>query len=345
MSSTPFRPLSKSGCARLSGPDSRPAAGLARHRGGPHTLLPRRRPARARRSPRSSRPSTGWRASRASEGTRVLYVSPLKALAYDIERNLRAPLRGHRRRARQRRHPHRRHAPEGARGDARNPPDILITTPESLYLMLTSQAREMLAGVETVIVDEIHAVAGTKRGSHLALTLERLEAHGARRTPRSARTTRPPADRPQRHPEPARGDRPLPRRSGPRGHDRRRGRAQGARPADRGAGRVDDRARRPPAPASATRSTRCQGSRPRAPRSGRRSTPSCCELVREHTSTIVFVNNRRSAERIALRLNELATRSSRTSTATSPRASLRSSSPAPTTARSRARSARRSRSC
>ena len=67
----------------------------------------------------------------------------------------------------------------------RNPPDILITTPESLYLMLTSQAREMLRGAESVIVDEIHAVAATKRGAHLALTLERLEAL-ARAAARSA---------------------------------------------------------------------------------------------------------------------------------------------------------------
>ena len=113
--------------------------------------------------------------------TRVVYVSPLKALAYDIERNLRAPLRGI--------------GATGVRvgirtGDtpqreraamARNPPDILITTPESLYLILTSQARTMLSGVEAVIVDEIHAVAHSKRGSHLALTLERLEAQGAPR--------------------------------------------------------------------------------------------------------------------------------------------------------------------
>ncbi len=112
-----------------------------------------------------------------SRGTRVVYVSPLKALAYDIERNLRAPAAGNRQ-------------PEDVRvgirtGDtpqreraamARNPPDILITTPESLYLILTSQARAMLSGVEAVIVDEIHAVAHSKRGSHLALTLERLEA-------------------------------------------------------------------------------------------------------------------------------------------------------------------------
>src|SRR5438093_1265001 len=109
--------------------------------------------------------------------TRIVYVSPLKALSYDIEKNLRAPLRG-------------------IAGDKpptvairtgdtpqrdrmamrRTPPDILITTPESLYLILTSQAQEMLTKVDAVIVDEIHAVASTKRGAHLALTLERLSA-------------------------------------------------------------------------------------------------------------------------------------------------------------------------
>src|SRR4051794_26414669 len=106
--------------------------------------------------------------------TRLVYVSPLKALSYDIERNLRAPLRG-------------------IGGDVsvairtgdtpqkerqamlRKPPDVLITTPESLYLMLTSRAREIFNDVDWVIVDEIHAVAQTKRGAHLALTLERLE--------------------------------------------------------------------------------------------------------------------------------------------------------------------------
>lgn len=116
---------------------------------------------------------------------RVLYVSPLKALAVDVERNLRAPLTGIRHAAR------RLGLPEpGVRvgmrsGDtpaderrrlAVKPPDILITTPESLFLILTSQARESLRGVETVIVDEVHAVAGTKRGAHLALSLERLDA-------------------------------------------------------------------------------------------------------------------------------------------------------------------------
>ncbi|MEO3742984.1 ATP-dependent helicase [Plantactinospora sp. B5E13] len=116
---------------------------------------------------------------------RVLYVSPLKALAVDVERNLRAPLTGIRHAASRLGLP----PPEitvGMRtGDtpaderrafARTPPDILITTPESLFLLLTSAARDSLRGVETVIVDEVHAVAGTKRGAHLALSLERLDA-------------------------------------------------------------------------------------------------------------------------------------------------------------------------
>jgi ATP-dependent helicase Lhr and Lhr-like helicase len=116
---------------------------------------------------------------------RVLYISPLKALGVDVERNLRAPLTGIRHTADRLGTP----VPEvtvGVRsGDTvaadrrrltTTPPDILITTPESLFLMLTSQAGESLRGVETVIVDEVHAVAGTKRGAHLAVSLERLDA-------------------------------------------------------------------------------------------------------------------------------------------------------------------------
>ena len=115
---------------------------------------------------------------------RVLYVSPMKALAYDIERNLRAPLTGIHLAAEQLAVAPPKISTAMRTGDTppaertamlRHPPDILITTPESLYLMLTSQARDMLASVEYVIVDEIHSVAGTKRGSHLALTLERLD--------------------------------------------------------------------------------------------------------------------------------------------------------------------------
>src|ERR687894_3002963 len=116
---------------------------------------------------------------------RVLYVSPLKALAFDVERNLRAPLTGIRQAAGRLGLP----PPDitvGMRtGDTpaderrtfqRTPPDILITTPESLFLILTSAARESLRGIRTVIVDEVHAVAATKRGAHLALSLERLDA-------------------------------------------------------------------------------------------------------------------------------------------------------------------------
>ncbi|MFP4074696.1 MAG: DEAD/DEAH box helicase, partial [Actinomycetota bacterium] len=120
-----------------------------------------------------------------AERCRVLYVSPMKALAHDVDRNLRAPLAGI------------RHAAERLGGDPlpelttflrtgdtpqedrrrmeRNPPDILITTPESLYLMLTSAVRSVFRSVQWVIVDEVHAVAGSKRGAHLALSLERLE--------------------------------------------------------------------------------------------------------------------------------------------------------------------------
>ncbi len=116
--------------------------------------------------------------------TRVLYVSPLRALAFDVEKNLRAPLAGITLAAE--RLGTTFDAPTVAMrtGDTpgkerqqlvRNPPDILITTPESLYLMLTSRARETLRGVQTVIVDEIHALAPTKRGAHLMLSLERLD--------------------------------------------------------------------------------------------------------------------------------------------------------------------------
>ncbi len=120
----------------------------------------------------------------AGAGTRVLYVSPLKALAVDVERNLRTPLTGIGRLAERSGIP----APDisvGVRsGDTTparrrelitRPPDILITTPESLFLMLTSAARETLTEVQTVIVDEVHAVAATKRGAHLAVSLERLD--------------------------------------------------------------------------------------------------------------------------------------------------------------------------
>ena len=116
---------------------------------------------------------------------RVLYVSPLKALAVDVERNLRAPLTGIRHAASRLGLPipdvtvglrSGDTSPADRRTLARTPPDVLITTPESLFLILTSKAREALAGVDTVVLDEVHAVAGTKRGAHLAVTLDRLDA-------------------------------------------------------------------------------------------------------------------------------------------------------------------------
>ena len=117
--------------------------------------------------------------------TRVLYISPLKALAVDVERNLRAPLVGVTQTAKRLGMTPPQVTVGVRSGDTtsgdrrllqRTPPDILITTPESLYLMLTASARETLRGVETVIIDEVHAVANTKRGAHLALSLERLDA-------------------------------------------------------------------------------------------------------------------------------------------------------------------------
>jgi ATP-dependent helicase Lhr and Lhr-like helicase len=242
-------------------------------------------------------------------GTRVVYVSPLKALAYDIERNLRAPIRGigaeHVRVAiRTGDTPQRDRA-----AMVREPPDILVTTPESLYLILTSQAREMLTGVETVIVDEIHAVAHSKRGSHLALTLERLEALVAARDPdrASARdafqriglsATQNPLEEIGRY------------LVGPR---------REVTIVDAGAKKQLDlrievpveSMSEPSGPIDASGDPLDPGDAQLLGEATRASIwpaiyPELLRLVREHTSTIVFVNNRRAAERVALRLNELA---------------------------------------
>jgi ATP-dependent Lhr-like helicase len=248
--------------------------------------------------------------------TRVVYVSPLKALAYDIERNLRAPLRGIgadevRVGIRTGDTPQRERA-----AMVRRPPDILITTPESLYLILTSpRAREMLSDVEAVIVDEIHAVAHSKRGSHLALTLERLEEQA--RLGRSSATDRRSAS------------------AGPVAVQRI-GLSATQNPLEE-IGRylvgphrevtvvdvdvrkeldlrievpVESMAEPGNGPGDAERA-------PLEPVPGGEATrasiwpaiyPELLKLVNEHRSTIVFVNNRRSAERVALRLNELAAR-------------------------------------
>ena len=249
-------------------------------------------------------------------GVKLVYVSPLKALSYDIERNLRAPLRG-----------------IGAdiavglrtgdtsqkerRAMAKTPPDILITTPESLYLMLSSSVREILTGVEAVIVDEIHAVAQTKRGSHLALTLERLEHLVGESGEGPAEQQRGGSSGPS-----------------PDSHVQRIGLSATQRPLERigqflvgpkrkcqivDAGQkkaldleivvpVEDMAD-PGAPAYPSE----DGPPPTEiePSAHVRSIwpaiyPKLLELVQEHTSTMIFVNNRRAAERLAKRLNELA---------------------------------------
>ncbi|MEU5692675.1 DEAD/DEAH box helicase [Actinosynnema sp. NPDC020468] len=231
---------------------------------------------------------------------RVLYISPLKALAVDVERNLRAPLAGIRQAA------HRLSLPEPAitvgmrtgdtpaderRSFARTPPDVLVTTPESLFLVLTSQARESLRGVETVIVDEVHAVAGTKRGAHLALSLERLDAlleRPAQRIGLSA-TVRPVEEvsaflaggRPVTHVQP------------------------------KIAKTIEVEVEVPVEDMSVLGEPTGEVSGSAAGAERRASIWPAVEqrvldLVRRHRSTIVFANSRRLAERLTARLNELA---------------------------------------
>jgi ATP-dependent helicase Lhr and Lhr-like helicase len=231
--------------------------------------------------------------------TRLLYVSPLKALSYDVERNLRAPLRGIgadlRVGIRTGDTPQRERA-----AMARNPPDILITTPESLYLLLTSRARETLRAVEAVILDEIHAVASTKRGAHLALTLERLDAlvtgadPGAREVQRiGLSATQNPLEEVARFMVgPQRKCRIID--TGVRKGLDLRIHVPVESMAEPDAGPTQD----PLEPVAGGESVR--GSIWPA------MYPELLKLIREHRSTIVFVNNRRSAERLALRLNELA---------------------------------------
>ncbi|HET7752339.1 MAG TPA: DEAD/DEAH box helicase [Anaeromyxobacteraceae bacterium] len=238
------------------------------------------------------------------ERLRVVYVSPLKALAVDVERNLRAPLAGIAQVASGRGDAFR--VPEVAvrSGDtpaaerarfARAPADILITTPESLYLLLTSGAREVLRSVETVIVDEIHAVVPTKRGAPLALSRERLEALAGRRVQRiGLSATQRPLDEVGRF-------------------------LQGTDPARPSATIVDAGARKrlelrvevpvedmsrlgqaveiPSGPASQppVRASIWTAIHPRL-----------LDLVKAHRTTLVFVNSRRVAERLAAALNELA---------------------------------------
>ncbi|WP_307622794.1 ATP-dependent helicase [Streptomyces sp. V3I7] len=228
---------------------------------------------------------------------RVLYVSPLKALAVDVERNLRSPLTGIRQEAVRLGLPEPEikvgirsgdTPPAERRALATRPPDILITTPESLFLMLTSATRDALTGIDTVILDEVHAVAGTKRGAHLALTLERLDEllpKPARRIGLSA-TVRP-VDEVARYLSPRRKVEIVQPESG-KEFDlsvvvpvEDMGEVGTAPAADGGEG-----AERPSI----------------WPHVEERIT----DLVQAHRSTIVFVNSRRLAERLCNRLNEIA---------------------------------------
>jgi len=258
--------------------------------------------------------------------TRILYISPLRALAVDVEKNLRAPLQGVRLAAERLGEPFHEPAvalrtgdtpPDERRRLASRPPDLLITTPESLYLMLTSKVRETLAGVETVIIDEIHALAATKRGAHLALTLERLE-----------RIT----DRPPQRIGLSATQRPLEEiarflggyEQGQGSNKAAGGEQRGVRPrpvaiVDAGVGKeleievivpVEDMGRlgETAEPSDLTESGGMADPATGPP--ARRSIwpsmhPRLLELVQEHRSTIIFVNARRLAERLATRLNEL----------------------------------------
>lgn len=246
-------------------------------------------------------------------GTRVVYLSPLRALAVDIDKNLRSPLKGIELAAGRLGESFSTPTVGIRTGDTpanerralvRTPPDILITTPESLYLMLTSQARETLVDVETVIVDEIHALAPTKRGAHMALSLERLEHLIASR--RAAR--REPATGPQRIGLSA-TQRPLETVAAFLGGARVLNGVPRPRPVtivDAGVSKELDLAVVVPVEDMAAIDDEETG--PSGPSGS--IWPSVhealLELVEEHRSTLVFVNARRLAERLASRLNDIA---------------------------------------
>src|SRR6478752_72152 len=232
------------------------------------------------------------------EGLRLLYVSPLKALNYDIERNLRGPLAGLESKLRVAVRTGDTSQKE-RREILREPPDILITTPESLYLMLTSQAREMLRSVETLILDEVHAIAGVKRGAHLALSVERLQSL---------------VDGPMQRIALSATQRPIEEIgkfvSGGReitivdAGTRKDLDLEVVVPVEdmRELGTTTSYENPPEADGSALLTSTEGGVNSIWPS----IYPEILRLVKAHRSTIVFVNNRRLAERLALRLNELA---------------------------------------
>ena len=237
---------------------------------------------------------------------RVLYVSPLKALTVDIERNLQAPLRGLVLGAERLQLPRPRISVAVRTGDTpardrrlmeRHPPDILITTPESLFLILTSAARRILGGVRWIIVDEIHSMADTKRGAHLALSLERVSALTAAEPQRIGLSAT---------------QRPLSETARFLGGPTREVEIVDA-------GRIKPMELRVEVPVEdmadlergAQASSGPAAEIPEALEGARRSIwpaihPRILELIRTHRSTIIFTNSRRLAERLAARLNELA---------------------------------------
>ncbi|HEY5475501.1 MAG TPA: DEAD/DEAH box helicase [Tepidiformaceae bacterium] len=250
--------------------------------------------------PASPPRADGRRAKRA--GVSVLYISPLKALSYDVERNLRAPLAGLRLASERQGLPEPDITVAIRTGDTstreredirRDPPDVLITTPESFYLMLTSRSREVLRTVQTVIVDEIHTMAGTKRGAHLSLSLERLEALAERSPQRiGLSATQRPLEEVARY---LGGDRPV-------------------RIADAGSAReLDLKVIVPVEDMTRFSEEYVANAAPERSMSVEERTslwpaiyPELLKMVREHRTTLIFVNNRRLSERIAARINELA---------------------------------------
>jgi ATP-dependent Lhr-like helicase len=274
----------------------------------------------------------------AERGCRVVYLSPLKALAADVERNLRAPLAGIATMAQEAGVAVRIPSISMRTGDTpqnerarfrRHPREILITTPESLYLMLTGEAAEALRSVETVIVDEIHALVPTKRGAHLALSLERLEAlvgaSGGRHIQRIGLSATPrPLEEVARFLGGSEGQSSAVSSQSPGEDDRNPAAGVLSEP---GGGSETDRARYRPVSivnAGARKPlelrvevpvedmARLGGNEAPTPDGLKRTSiwqsiyPRVLEIVRERTSTLIFVNARRTAERMAGALNDLA---------------------------------------
>jgi len=243
---------------------------------------------------------------------RVLYVSPLKALAVDVERNLAAPLAGIARAAEHRGDSYHRLSTAIRSGDtpgeerlrmARKPPDILITTPESLFLILSSNARSILASIEVVILDEIHALLGSKRGAHLALSVERVAELAGRELQRlGLSATQRPLD--------------LVARYLGGGNPGRRWTPRPVTIADAGTRKAYDiRVEVPVEEMSRLGEVLDPGKGEKSERPAslvqRRSIwpaihPRLLELIGAHRSTILFVNSRRLSERLAASLNKLA---------------------------------------